>query len=114
MPNENNSISLSPKDINIDESGRVIIEDPMLAASLTRIREINPNGTMSCNVECPTANVGACKSLTDRGDKLEDIRVNSTYRDRIMNGDMGGLRDIGSIRDHLSEGGGGNGPPIGR
>ncbi|MBD8523814.1 hypothetical protein [Lysinibacillus fusiformis] len=106
MPNENSAINISPADIRIDEAGRVIINDPVLAESLIRVRDFSPGGELSCNVgDCGDTNTGNCGgggTINAGCGRLEEIRVSDRYRELITSGDTRPLEDIASIRDHIT------------
>ncbi|MGE7609677.1 hypothetical protein ACQKML_24195 [Peribacillus frigoritolerans] len=105
MADENPAISISPTDIKIDEVGRVIINDPVLAESLIRVRDLNPGGELSCNVgDCGDVNTGNCGgggTVNIGCGALEDIEVSNTFRERIMSGDPRPLENIELIRERL-------------
>ncbi|WP_394627045.1 hypothetical protein [Bacillus cereus] len=118
MPNENSAISISPTDIKIDEAGRVIINDPVLAESLVRVRDLSPGGELSCNIgDCGVVNAGNCGgggTINAGCGKLEDIGVSDAYRDVIISRDIRPLEDIRSIREHITRDDFRDGPAVDR
>lgn len=94
----NEIISINPDKIKIDEAGRVIMEDLVLAKALVRVKDLNLDGTLSCDVNfgtCVETNVGKC------GNKLENIEVSSKFSDFIKVDDIMPIKDINDIREHI-------------
>lgn len=105
MTNEN--ISINPNKIKIDEAGRVILEDTVLAEALVRVKDLNIDGTLSCDLNIGTCvpvkdpNVGSCGNSNGNCGKIEDIEISNKFIDLIKVDDIIPFNDLDDIREHI-------------
>lgn len=104
MTNEN--ISINPNKIKIDEAGRVIMEDTVLAEALVRVKDLNMDGTLSCDLNIGPCvpinpNIGNCGNSNQKCGKIDDIEISSKYIELIKVDDIMPIYDLDDIREHI-------------